>query len=209
MKKKAFIFDFDGTLVDSMQNFADIAARAMSKRLKIDQNTARRLYIETSGLPFHEQLEVLFPGNLANKETAAEFEKAKLEGYFDEPLFDDAKETIAHLRHLGAKAIVSSNNFQHLVERYVGNTGVSFDMVLGFKDGFSKGRDHFAHVEKSFGIVRQEMAFVGDSIKDGERAKEFGIEFIAKEGTFTKKEFMDAFPGTRVIKNLSELKEII
>lgn len=206
MKKKVFIFDFDGTIVNSMEKFADVAALVMPKRLEIDAATARRLYIETSGLPFHEQLEVLFPGNPANEETALEFEKTKLEGYFDEPLFDDAAETIEYLRKKGIKSVVSSNNFMNLVEEYVANAGVKFDMVLGFKEGFAKGQDHFAYVEKRLGISRDEMAFVGDSIKDGERARDFGIDFIAKEGTFKAEDFLANFPGARVMSKLSDLK---
>jgi phosphoglycolate phosphatase-like HAD superfamily hydrolase len=203
--KQAIVFDFDGTIVDSMNAFADIAADVMPRRLKIDAQTARRLYFETSGIPFFQQLEVLFPGDSNNEWVAQEFEKIKKEGYLQEPLFEDAPETVASLRDKGIKTIVSSNNFQNLVDEFVGKADIEFDLVLGFRDGFAKGVDHFRHIEHHLGIPRERMAFVGDSLKDGERAASYGIEFIAKEGFFTRQQFTAQFPEARVISNLSEL----
>lgn len=207
-KTKVVVFDFDGTLVNSMEAFADIAARVMPKYLPIDSKAARQSYLETSGIPFFEQLEVMFPKHPANKKAAEEFEKIKLENYFEEPLFDDVKETIEYLKKTGTKVAVSSNNFQELVDKFVGQTGIKFDMVLGFKDNFAKGNDHFAHIEKTLGVNKADITFVGDSIKDGERAGSYGVSFIAKEGTFNKKEFAQSFPKAKVIKNLSDLKKM-
>jgi len=207
--RKVVVFDFDGTIVNSMDAFADIAAEVMPRRLPIGADEARQKYLETSGIPFFEQLELLFPGDPANKETAEEFELAKLEGYFDEPIFEDAVETVQHLRERGIKVVVSSNNFQHLVDRFVGETDIEFDMILGYKDGFSKGADHFAHIEKAFGVDRNAITFVGDSLKDGERANNYGISFIGKEGIFTREEFRQKFPDAKVIANLAELKGLI
>lgn len=204
--QRAIVFDFDGTLVDSMGRFADIAAGVIPKRLPVDSATARRLYLETSGLPFFQQLESLFPGNPANGPTAEEFEAAKLGGYLKEPLFDGAEGTIAYLKGRGIKVAVSSNNFQHLVERYVEGRGLDLDAVMGFKEGFAKGADHFAHVERQLGVARGGITYVGDSLKDGERAMEYGVAFIGKEGTFARGEFEARFPGARVIASLSELR---
>ncbi|MFA4874744.1 MAG: HAD family hydrolase [bacterium] len=206
---RAVVFDFDGTLVDSMNAFADIASAVMPKHYPIDAEKARLGYFETSGLPFFQQLEDLFPGHPANPVAAEEYEQAKVAGYFDEPLFEDAAETISKLRERGIAVIVSSNNFQHLVEEFVQRSGIVFDMVLGFKPGFAKGADHFRHIEKEMGISRNAITFVGDSIKDGERAADFGITFIAKKGIFTRERFAAEFPNARVISNLAELKTML
>lgn len=205
-KKKVVVFDFDGTIVNSMDAFADIAADVMPKHLPIDAATARRRYLETSGIPFFEQLEVMFPAHPANKKVAEEFERIKVKGYFSRPVYGDAKETLEHLKKSGVKVAVSSNNFQELVEKFVGQADISFDIVLGFKPNFAKGADHFAHILKRTGCSRDEMTFVGDSLKDGERAAEFGVDFIGKEGIFSGGEFKEHFPASDVIRTLSDLK---
>jgi phosphoglycolate phosphatase-like HAD superfamily hydrolase len=203
---RAVVFDFDGTIVDSMNAFADIAAAVIPRRHPMDSATARRRYLETSGLPFFQQLEAIFPGDPANAETAGEYERRKLEGYFDEPVFADAPDTVGHLRGTGVKVVVSSNNFQELVDRFVAGRGLSFDMVLGYRDGFAKGADHFRHIESELGIPRGAITFVGDSLKDAERALDYGVNFIGKAGIFTREEFLAKFPGVRVISELAELK---
>lgn len=206
IRKKVVVFDFDGTIVNSMDAFADIAARVMPRHLPIDARTARKRYLETSGIPFFEQLEVMFPGHPANPKVAAEFEEIKVEDYFSRPVYDDAKETLDHLRKSGVKVAVSSNNFQELVDRFVDRAGIEFDIVLGFRPDFAKGEAHFAHIMRETGCSPEEIAFVGDSLKDGERAKDSGIDFIGKEGIFTSKEFKRDFPDSSVIRNLSDLK---
>ncbi len=208
-KKKVVVFDFDGTIVNSMDAFADIAASVMPKHLPIDAATARRRYLETSGIPFFQQLEVIFPGNPANKNVADEFERIKVEKYFSRPVFDDAASTLAHLKERGFVTAVSSNNYQELVDRFVGRADISFDIVLGFRPNFEKGADHFTHIMRETGSTKDDIAFVGDSLKDGERAGEFGIDFIGKEGIFSGSEFKEQFPDAKVISTLAELKKIL
>ena len=207
--KEVIIFDFDGTVVDSMNTFADLAARVMPKYYPVDGAVARSLYLDTSGLPFFQQLELLFPNHQANATASEEFERLKLDIYFDRPLFQDAVETMERLRERGIKSVVSSNNFQNLVENFVSRSGINFDLVLGYRPNFEKGQDHFTYVEQKMGIGREAMAFVGDSIKDGERALHYGVDFIGKEGIFSREQFSSRFPGTTTISSLSELMDII
>lgn len=203
------VFDFDGTIVDSMETFADIAAEVTPKYYPTSRAEARRLYLETSGLPFFQQLETIFPGHPNNSAAAEEFERKKLEEYFQKPLFEGVAETVEHLKKRGIKVVVSSNNFQELVDKFVERTGIAFDMVLGFRENFAKGADHFLHIEKKLGVEKNRMVFVGDSIKDGERAAECGIGFIGKEGIFTQRQFKTCFPKVPVIRELSELIKIL
>ena len=82
-------------------------------------------------------------------------------------------------------------------------------MVLGFKPGFAKGNEHFTHIEKTLGVKKEEMLFVGDSIKDGERAQNFGIDFVARTGVFTETDFTSTFPRAGVVSNFTELKKFL
>ncbi len=207
--KKVVMFDFDGTIVDSMSAFADIASEVMPKYYSVTKNDARRMYIETSGVPFFQQLEQLFPNNPQNSAAADEFEKTKLKDYLEKGAFEDVASTIDTLRRNGITTVVSSNNFQELVDAHVEKIGIKFDIVLGFKPNFAKGKDHFDHIEQKLGTNPDEIIFVGDSIKDGERALSCGVNFIGKEGTFPAERFKKTFPEAGVISSISELVDIL
>lgn len=202
--------DFDGTLVDTMGGFADVAAEVLHRRFGTDRALARRQYIETSGIPFRQQVEILHPGDARNEAVAQEFEARKLAGFFAETFSRDAREAVRALKSRGLAVVVSSNNYQELVDEFCArHDGVRFDLVLGARENFYKGADHFRVVEARFRVTPAEMVFVGDSLKDGERARDYGVAFIGKVGTFTRAEFEARFPGVRTVETLAELEGLL
>ncbi len=210
MSPQAVIFDFDGTLVDTMGGFADIAAGVIQRRFNLPWDSAREAYLRTSGLPFRQQLDLIVPGQPDCDAASAEFEEAKLAGFFAESFSDDVRTAINGLSSRGILTIVSSNNFQHLVDAFVArDPGIRFDLVLGARDNFYKGQDHFEHIERTCGIDRRQMLFVGDSLKDGERALGCGVPFVGRLGTFTREDFEHQFSGVRTIETISQLLEIL
>ncbi len=210
MAPQAVIFDFDGTLVDTMSGFADIAADVIHRRFGLALDRARDEYLATSGLPFRQQLDLIVPDGPDLDAAANEFEQAKLDGFFAETFSDDVRTAVNGLSDRRILTIVSSNNFQHLVDAFVArDPDIRFDLVLGARDNFFKGRDHFDHIERTFGLARERMLFVGDSLKDGERAMECGVPFVARLGTFGRQDFERRFPGVRAVDTLSQLLDIL
>lgn len=167
------------------------------------------MYYDTSGLPFFQQLEILFPDNSTNSSLAEEYEQRKLDGFFALDFFRDAKSTIDTLRTQKIKVAVCSNNFQENVDRFVENRSIEFDHVLGFREGFCKGKPHFDHVLAAEDATRDDMVFVGDSLKDGDMAIDFGVSFIGKTGIFSQADFKQRFPEIQVISSLSQLVDLL
>jgi phosphoglycolate phosphatase len=203
--KKVCIFDFDGTIIDSMEEFTDIAASVLNKHFGTPLELARGQYIKTSGLPFHDQIEIMHPKDARNTGAVHEYEETKKKTYLSKKPFEDAEETITHLRNSGVKTVISSNNFQQLVDELINKIGIKFDMVLGWRKNFSKGNDHFEHVRKTFNCKPAEMTFIGDSLRDADRAKEYGINFIGKTGTFNAREFEEHCGKVPIIETLNDL----
>ena len=208
MKKKSLIFDFDGTIVDSMTRLTEVAAQVLSRFFSISAAEATRLYTLTSGLPFNEQVATLYPGHPNQKLAVETFEAKKLVSYFSEPLFDDALDTLQTLKEKHYFLAVSSSNAQHLVEKFVQDRLLPFDLALGWKPNFGKGAAHFQWIQQRENFKNDEMVFIGDSLKDAERALGCGIDFIGKTGTFTRQAFQDQFPKLPTIDSLAELKKI-
>ncbi len=206
---KAFLFDFDGTLVDTMGGFADIAGRVIHEHHpEMSFEEARRRYLETSGVPFFQQLEIIFPNHPKNPESARIFEETKKEGFFSQHFSDDVRCTINELRNRGFIAGVCSNNFQELIDRFVAREGLTFDVVLGFREGFEKGKAHFEYVMHKFQLSRDELVFVGDSLKDADKAKVNGLQFVAICGTFTRDDFHAKDASIITISNIRELLDL-
>jgi len=206
---KAVIFDFDGTLVDTMQSFADTAADVMATRYDVQFDWARQRYLDTSGIPFFQQLEVIFPNDQRNEEAANEFEQRKLDAFFDESFPSDVVQTITRLRELGYAVAISSNNFQELIDQFVNRESLHFDAALGCRENFFKGKDHFTHLQAALQLSADQLLFVGDSLMDEVRARENGVRFVGKTGTFDAQAFESAQPGTRTVHLLSELPALI
>jgi len=205
-KTRAYLFDFDGTLVDTMKGFADIAARVINKfHPEISFEKARARYLETSGNPFFQQLEIIIPGHPTNSEKARIFEETKIEGFFLSKFTAEVRDTINKLRETGHIVGIASNNFQELIDRFVENEKLDFDIVLGFRDGFEKGKAHFDYVKDKFGLAREDMTFVGDSLRDAEKAFNYGINFVGICGTFKREDFLKVRKDIVTINSIKEL----
>ncbi len=193
-----------------MGGFTQIAARVLSKYFGVTQTQGAALYKATSGLPFCDQVGVLFPGH-PNTETAiGAFETEKAAGYLSKIPYPDAHDTLEHLHQMGLTTVVSSNNFQALVDRLVAHTGLTVDLTLGLRDHhFGKGDPHFNHISETFGVGRDAMVFVGDSLKDAEHSLTCGVDFIGRLGTFGCDDFETKYPAVPLIRHLSELPKIL
>ena len=205
-KTKAFLFDFDGTLVDTMSDFADIAGKVINEfHPEICYEKARMKYLETSGLPFFQQLEIILPGNLTNLQKAEIFEESKKENFFRNNFSDDVKNTITTLKKRGFIVGVSSNNYQQLIDEFIQQENLEFDVVMGYREGFEKGSNHFEYIMNLFSISRERLTFVGDSLKDAEKAAVNQIRFVGVCGIFSRKDFQKSDMGIITVENLTEL----
>lgn len=208
---KVAMFDLDGTLIDTMGGFADVAAAVMAELHGIDVATGRRRYLETSGIPFRQQLEVIVPGHAANDRASDIFE-IKKRAYADTANLDARTlRALERLRSFGMKLVVSSNSAQYFVDEFAARQAFRFDLVLGFDAAASlaKGRPHVERTCKALGALPRDILFCGDSIKDGELANECGLAFIARLGTFSREDFRRWNSAITAVADVHELAELV
>jgi len=206
---KLIALDFDGTTADTMPTLEKYAVELMVQYYALETEEARTQYRSTTGLPFEQQMGILFPGNKNNETVIEQFEQKKIEGIFDLPLFADSIETITFFRENGIQVAISSSTTQPIIEKYCKLKGLEVDGVLGYRPGFEKGKDHFDFLMKEFKLSNKEVVYVGDSLKDCERAQNSDILFIGRIGMFSEEQFDTLSKSKLYIHELVELKEII
>jgi phosphoglycolate phosphatase-like HAD superfamily hydrolase len=96
-----------------------------------------------------------------------------------------------------------------LIDAFFGRHPGLFDLILGFREGMSKGPTQFSKALDTFGIDRRHMLFVGDSLSDARKALAFGIDFVAISGTLRPESFISIFPAIPVISHLSDIEVIL
>ena len=76
-KIRAVIFDFDGTTANTMPFLTDLAVKLITEKYNISKYEAKKRYLETTGIDFECQLELIFPNHPINHEVATTFESKK------------------------------------------------------------------------------------------------------------------------------------
>lgn len=208
MKKEAFnnkpliVFDFDGTLVNSMGNFGEIAASLLSEHFNCSLEWARQRYKETSGQPFDLQIDEIFPPSTKNDEVKLLFKEAKRKIYKDCSFYPDTLGTLQWLQKNNFTIAISSNNEQDILDTKIAEHRHFFTYILGYRNNFYKGEDHFNFIRQTW---TGDILFIGDSLHDGLICKSNNIKFIAKLGTFEREYFTHQNIALECLSNLNEL----
>jgi len=203
---RAVIFDFDGTLADSMPFLEKIGVQVMMHHYPVAFEEATKRYRSTTGLPYEQQIKLNFPNNEHNEAAISEFEKLKIDRIFDQELFPDTEATLKRINDMGIDVFVSSSTFQSTIEEYFRRKGLAgaFVEILGYRPGFEKGAHHFNHVKSKYNIPLNEVVFVGDSLKDYERSRGF-CKFLGVERMFSQQDFRKLGHTGPVVKQLSQV----
>jgi len=201
---KVIIFDFDGTVADTMPFLTELAVKLITENYNISKEESKKRYLKTTGIDFAGQLETIFPNHPNNRRVAAIFEERKLENIFNHPLFPDVIPALEYFRKRKIMTFVSSSTKQNIITKYsqLNKIDVLMDRLFGYKPDFKKG-EQIDFILQHYKLQTGHVIFVGDSLRDYGFAKEKNINFIGISKLFKKKDFQKI--GALSVNNLADL----
>ncbi len=205
---KSVIFDFDGTIADTMPFLTELAVNLITEKYNLSKEEAKSRYLETTGVDFATQIEIIFQNHPKNREVVNAFEAKKLEGVFELHLFPDVVPTFAHLKKKNIKIYICSSTKHEIVLRYCKLKGIYslVDGIFGYKAGFGK-YDQISFILKNLNLEPTKVLFIGDSLRDCDFATSNRINFLGIPRIFKVEDFKKR--GASTINNLNDLAEVL
>ncbi len=201
---KAVIFDFDGTIADTMPFLSALAVNLITTNYEISEEEARGRYRETTGIDFRTQMERIFPNHPRNREVVAAFEARKLDGILDHPVFSEVVPTLMLFKSRHVARFICSSSTEEIVADYASKTNIAdlIDGCFGYRPGLSKGQQ-IELILRQHRLDPDEVLFVSDSLMDYEFVRDKGIRFIGIRRMFEEREFQER--GLCSVQDLSAL----
>jgi len=181
-RPRVVLLDFDGTVVDTMEAYAQEAARIL-EGLGIPRDRVLALYKATAGMAFRDQLRLMgIEGELV-EEVARRFEELK-KGLLARIKLDvKVLRFVEGVRGLGLQVYLSTNNECNVVTHNK-ELVAAFDGILCHdpRRGIRKGKDHVDILRGRLGVRECEIVFIGDSDYDINLYKELGVQVLRTRG---------------------------
>ena len=215
--KKLYIFDLDGTLLDTVADLGNSCNHVFSEAgfptHPIDA------YYKFVGNGIAKLIERALPAQDATTENIEKL-LPPFRAYYNLHMADDTKpysgvcELLADLQKKGVQLAVASNKYQaateNLVKKYFPD--IKFAAVLGQRDNVPVKPDPaiVRDIMQAAGTTDlAEIIYVGDSLVDLQTAKNSNVEFVAVTWGFCPREALAENNPAHIADNIEELREIL
>lgn len=176
MPVKLVVFDFDGTLADSLPTAVSIFNRlAADLGHRPVEDVAKARAMTTRQFLRHHGISLWRLPRLVRRFHAAAAEEAE-----KIKLFPGLPAALAALRAGGLRLGVLSSNREDNIRRCLRANGVEelFAFVVGYPKLFGKGKA-LRRILRAERLERSEVLFVGDEVRDVEAARKAGVAVAA------------------------------
>jgi len=201
--KEVFIFDWDGTIFDSMdikvKNFIETLTKLTGSGINdhVFRSRIKFLYEKYSGLP----RKILFENILREVNIKSElvkysdfnrnFSRLNKTNLLKAKIFKDAKSFLNLLVKNKRDIFISSSMPQGELIFFTSKK-LNEDLrqnikgILGTRNNFSKGNSHFEFIENNTGYKRERFLFIGDDLYDYKMSRDAEVDFILINRTLKK-----------------------
>ncbi|MDO3722631.1 HAD-IA family hydrolase [Marinobacter sp. chi1] len=213
MEIKAVIFDWDGTLVDSVDHIADSLHQAATElgypALEWEA------YRDIIGLGMVEALGRLYPGieheeMLAIRERYATYFFSKVTT--PQNVFDGMAEVVADIRRSGLGCSVATGKSRRGLEQALTSSGlgVHFDITRCADETRSKPDPKMLEeILDFYGFEPKNAVMIGDTRYDLEMAQRIGMPSIGVEWGVHKRDVLGDYEPHAVVDTVSDLRAVL
>ena len=198
------IFDFDGTLADSLDwfraSFHDVIARFDLTPVTAEELEGMR------GLPAREIMARLNVSMWQLPAIMSDMRKRKLAAASETPLFAGIPAMLSDLQRLGIKTAIVSSDSEASVRQVLGPATVQ---IARFDCGaavFGKHRK-FRRAARKLGAKPSETICIGDEIRDIEAAKAAGMDSGAVAWGYALPSALQAAGSTHLFNSVEEMTQ--
>ncbi len=218
---RAVLFDWDGTLVNSLDVKIRNAGILFHQRFNLSPGQVEKAYRVHSGIPRRQLFDTILTD--LGKSALNDEEFSLLSQVFSDANRDTLQDRsiqglipaatpliLEKLFQIGCLLFVSSSAATDEIKDIAGNLGLadyffrSGGDIFGSHPGFNKGSQHVEYICASHNLGVDELVFVGDDPADIRLGQAAGVFTIARAGTYSSATLQTYKPDA-IIKSLDEL----
>ncbi len=205
--KKTIIFDFDGTIADTLSQIFEIinqlAEKNGFKRLTRDEFEAVR------SLPPLDIIKKFKIPVLKIPYLVLEGQKMMRAKISESPLFPGVKEVLTELKNRGYRLGILSSNSKENIEMFLKKHNLMFfDFIHSEQNLFGKDKS-LKNILKSNNLNKNEVIYVGDEVRDIVACEKVGVDMIAVTWGLNSSQILERYHPQYLISTPSEILEKI
>lgn len=206
---KLIVFDWDGTLVDSVDHIVD-SLIAASFKMQLSQRN-RDEYASIIGLGMHEAIQSLYPELCSSY--YEDFKGAYSDAFFAKQnmpsdIFPGVLELLSTLESSGMHLAIATGKSRKGLDAALGSTGLNNFFAVSRCANETRSKPDPLMLEElmaHFGCDRSETLMIGDSIYDLKMARSAGVDCIGVAFGACDAKVLSAYQPISVIEEMSEL----
>lgn len=216
MQNRLFIFDLDGTLLNTIGDLATACDHMLALR-GLPQHTYEE-YCSFVGNGIMRLVERALPEELRTAEYVAEARKDFVDFYIEHidhktVPYEGMVELLGDLQRDGARLAVASNKFQAGTEKLIRKffPEIDFVEICGNREGVPLKPDTALvdMIIAKAGVERKACTMVGDSGVDMQTAHNAGIRSVGVSWGFRSRKELEQLAPDAIADNIKELREIL
>ncbi len=210
MAVQVAIFDWDGTLVDSVEHIAESLHQAATELGY--PALEREAYRNIIGLGMVEALDMLYPG--ISRDQMNEIRQGYGRYFFakettPQQVFAGMTEMLADLRTAGKGCAVATGKSRRGLEGALVSSGLGpyFDLTRCADETRSKPDPTMLNeILKHYGLRPEQAVMIGDTVYDMDMAQRIGMPAIGVEWGVHDREALGRFAPLAVVDSVAELR---